>query len=59
MKQALKVAAEIERLKGAIERTKSEKLKRDYSKGIRNLTAELKEYCGYRKIDFNELIRGD
>ena len=58
MKQALKVVAEIERLKGAIEKTKSAHLKNDYSKGIRNLTAELKEYCGYKKLNFNEIIKG-
>lgn len=58
MKQAQKVVAEIERLKGAIEKTKSEKLKNDYSKGIRNLTAELKEYCSYKKLNFNEVMRG-
>lgn len=57
MKQALKVVAEIERLKGAIEKTKSARLKNDYSKGIRNLTAELKEYCGYKKLNFNEVMR--
>ena len=58
MKQALKVVEEIERLKGAIEKTKSEKLKHDYSKGIRKLTAELKEYCRYKKLNFNEVMRG-
>ena len=58
MKQALKVVEEIERLKGAIEKTNSAHLKNDYSKGIRKLTAELKEYCGYKKLNFNEVMRG-
>ena len=57
MKQALKVAAEIERLQGAIEKTKSAHLKADYSKGIRRLTAELKEYCGYKKLNYNEVMK--
>ena len=58
MKQALKVVEEINRMKAAKEKTKSAKLKNDYSKGIRNLTAELKEYCGYKKLNFNEVMRG-
>ena len=58
MKQALKVAAEIDRLKRAKEKTKSAKLKNDYSKGIRKLTAELKEYCGYKKLNFNDVMKG-
>lgn len=58
MKQALKVVAEIERLKGAVEKTKSAHLKNDYSKGIRKLTAELKEYCGYKKLDFKKVMKG-
>lgn len=58
MKQALKVVAEIERLKGAVEKTKSAHLKNDYSKAIRRLTAELKEYCGYKKLNYKEVMRG-
>lgn len=58
MKQAQKVVEEINRMKGAIEKTNSAHLKNDYSKGIRTLTAELKEYCGYRKLDFNKIMRG-
>lgn len=58
MKQALKVATEINRLKRAIEKTKSPHLKKDYGKAVRKLTAELKEYCGYRKLNFDEVMRG-
>lgn len=58
MKQALKVLEEIKRLKVAIENTKSAKLKKDYGKGIENLTADLKEYCSYKKLNFNEIMRG-
>ena len=58
MKQALKVVQEIERLKAAKEKTKSAKLKNDYSKGIRNLTAELKEYCYYKNLNFERVMKG-
>lgn len=58
MEQALKVVCEINRMRGAIEKTKSAKLKNDYSKGIRKLTAELKEYCYYKKLNFNEIMKG-
>lgn len=58
MKQALKVVAEIKRLKNAEEKTKSDYLRKDYSKAIKRLVAELKEYCGYRQIDFKELMKG-
>lgn len=58
MKQALKVVAEIERLKIAAEKTESKYLRKDYSKAIKRLVAELKEYCGYRKLDFKELMKG-
>ena len=58
MKQAVKVVEEIERLRRAIEKTQSARLKKDYSKAIRRLTAELKEYCGYKKLNINEVMRG-
>ena len=58
MKQAQKVVAEIKRMKEAKERSKSAHLKNDYSKGIWNLTAELKEYCGYKKLNFKEIMKG-
>lgn len=57
MKQALIVVAEISRLKRATEKTKSAHLKNDYSKAIRKQTAELKEYCGYRKLNFDEVMQ--
>lgn len=58
MKQALKVVKEIERLKWAIYKTNSEYLIRDYSKQTVKLIKELKEYCRYRKLDYNEVMRG-
>ena len=58
MKQALNVVKEIERLKWAIYKTNSEYLIRDYSKQTVKLIKELKEYCRYRKLDYNEVMRG-
>ena len=58
MKQALKVVAEIERLKGAIYKTNSEHLIRDYSKQTVKLIKELKEYCRYKKLNYNDVMRG-
>lgn len=58
MKQALKVVKEIERLKGAIYKTNSEYLIKDYSKQAVKLIKELKEYCRYKKLNYNEVMRG-
>jgi len=41
--------AEIERLKVAIEKTESPYLRKDYTKAVRRLTRELKEYDRLRK----------
>lgn len=59
MKAARKQVEEINRLKTAIEKTKSAHLKNDYSKNVRRLTAELREYCGYRGYSFRKVINGD
>lgn len=58
MKQALKVVKEIERLKWAIYKTNSEHLITDYSKQTVKLIKELKTYCGYKKLNFNEVMKG-
>lgn len=59
MKAAMRQVEEIDRLKKAIAKTKSVYLKNDYSKNIRTLEAELKEYCGYRGFDYQRIIMGD
>lgn len=59
MKAAQRQVAEINRLKTAMEKTNSNYLKNDYSKRIKTLTNELKEYCGYRGFDFKRVIKGD
>ena len=43
-----KHVAEMERLKTAISKTKSEHLKRDYEKALRRMENELKEYDRYK-----------
>ena len=43
-----KHVAEMERLKIAIAKTKSEYLKRDYSKALKRMERELKEYDRYK-----------
>ena len=57
MKRAIELAAEIERKKAAIHKTKSEYLRRDYGKSIKRSMAELKYYCRSRGIDYDEVIR--
>ena len=46
-----KHVAEMERLKIAIAKTKSEYLKRDYSKALKRMERELKEYDRYKRGD--------
>lgn len=59
MKAAKRQVEEIRRLEKAIEKTKSNHLKNDYSKNIRTLKMELKEYCGYRGFDYEKVLSGD
>ena len=54
MKQALIYLDEIKRMQQAIKKTKSYKLKNDYSKAIKRKKAELKEYCKYKNINLKE-----
>ena len=57
MKQALKVVDEIKNLQAAINKSKSTKLKADYNKAIKRKRIELKEYCGYKDLNYMELIK--
>lgn len=47
-KQREKFVAELNRLKEAVNITKSAYLKKDYQKAIKRMTKELKEYDRYR-----------
>lgn len=57
MRAAMRQVEEIRRLEQAISKTKSTYLINDYSKNIRTLKRELREYCGYRGFDYNEVIK--
>ena len=59
MKAAMRQVEEIRRLEEAINKTKSSYLINDYSKNIRTLKAELREYCVYRGFDYNKVINGN
>lgn len=55
MKQIEKEITEINRMRTAIKNTSSKYLIRDYNKSIAQKIKDLKEYCYYRNINFNEL----
>lgn len=57
MRAAMRQVEEIRRLEKAIGKTKSTYLINDYSKNIRTLKRELREYCGYRGFDYNEVLK--
>lgn len=57
MKQAIKEANDILRMKEVIKNTESKYLIRDYRKAIAVKDKELKEYCRYRNINYEELFR--
>ena len=56
MKQALKVVAEIKHLESVMYNGKS-KHKNDCKKAIQRKKADLKEYCGYKKLNYNEIAK--
>lgn len=55
MKQAMAVIKEIRRLYHGCAVTQSPYLKNDYTKKIKSLKRELKEYCGYKHFNYKEL----
>ena len=55
MKQALKVINEIKADYKAIEKSKSKYLINDRLKHIKSLKRDLKEYCGYKGYDYNDI----
>lgn len=58
MKQVKKEIDEINRLYELTCNTNSPHLSRDIKKAIRNKIRDLKEYCGYRNLNFNEISKG-
>ena len=55
MKQAQILIDDIKRMKQAILKTKSYKLRKDYTKAIKRKTKELFEYCQYRGLEFDSV----
>ena len=55
MNQIEKEITEINRMRAAIKNTSSKYLIRDYNKSIAQKIKDIKEYCKYRNINFNEL----
>lgn len=61
MKQAQVLIDDIKRMKDAIGKTTSYKLRNDYTKAIKRKTKELIEYCDYKGLKFDSVnccIRG-
>ena len=56
MKQAIKFATDIIRKKNAAEKTKSRFLKKDYMKSVKESEKELREYCKYRNLDYDDIM---
>ena len=57
MKQALKEIDEINRLYDLVKSADSSTLRRDSKKAIIRKVEDLREYCGYRGINFTELSK--
>ena len=55
MKQAQILIDDIKRMKLAIAKTKSYKLRNDYTKAISRKTKELIEYCNYKGLEFDSV----
>lgn len=56
MNAALRQVDEIKRQKAALLKTESKYLRRDYSKSIKRLESELREYCAFRGIDYKAIM---
>lgn len=55
MNRAIELANEIKRKQQAIAASNSNRLKKDYAKGIIKNKRELKDYCKFKKIDIAEV----
>lgn len=55
MKQAQILIDDINRMKQAIVKTKSYKLRKDYTKAISRKTKELIDYCSYKGLEFDSV----
>lgn len=57
MKQAVKFAKEILRKQAAIEASKSQKLRNDYSRSVKQDIRDLKYYCYMQHLNYNKVIK--
>ena len=55
MNKAIELAKEIQRKQKAIQETKSDKLKRDYTKSVARSIRDLKYYCKVKKLNYIQL----
>ena len=55
MKQAQILIDDIKRMKIVVAKTKSYKLRKDYTKAIKRKTSELFEYCKYKGLIFDSV----
>lgn len=56
MKQAVEFAKEILRKQAAVKTSKSQKLKNDYSRSIKQDIRDLKYYCYRKNLNYNEVM---
>lgn len=55
MKQAQILIDDIKRMKQAMAKSKSYKLRKDYTKAISRKTKELIDYCNYKGLEFDSV----
>ena len=55
MKQAQILIDDIKRMKHAMAKSKSYKLRKDYTKSISRKTKELIDYCNYKGLEFDSV----
>lgn len=58
MKQAQVLIEKIKMLENGCKKSNSSSLKKDYSKAIKRYKRELREYCFYKNLNYNELTKG-
>lgn len=58
MEKALKLASEIKHLQSTMYNGSS-KHRHNYQKAIQRKTADLKEYCGYKNLNYHEIMGGN
>lgn len=57
MNKAIEFYSEILRKRQALQKSKSQNLKRDYAKSINRSMHELRQYCDFKNISVAEVIK--